>query len=260
MPGPVLSERDQERILELGWTLAGARSTEELAATALEKMHRLVGADGTSFLQADLHRATLRAKPYPTEGWIPPHEVTSLDRFARKFAHANNPIVVELMRRTAPFNISSIIPIKEFIRSEFYRLGYMPIGIRYQAILPIQLNRETLTGFGYAFNRSSKDFTPDEMSRVYALQSVLTAHHAALQAQRIPDQQVEAACNNLKLTRRELEILSFMASGMTAVAIGHRLRISPRTVRKHVENSYSKLGVHDRLEAVSYCRQIGLLP
>jgi hypothetical protein len=42
MPGELLSERDQERILELSWALGGARSPEELAAVALEKMHHLV--------------------------------------------------------------------------------------------------------------------------------------------------------------------------------------------------------------------------
>ena len=62
-----------------------------------------------------------------------------------------------------------------------------------------------------------------------------------------------------RLTQRELQVLSLVASGMTAVAIGHSLQISPGTVRKHIENSYSKLNIHDRLQAASYCRQAGLL-
>ena len=49
-------------------------------------------------------------------------------------------------------------------------------------------------------------------------------------------------------------------AGLTATAIGHRLRISARTVRKHLEHVYAKTGQHDRLMAVGYVRRLGLLP
>jgi DNA-binding CsgD family transcriptional regulator len=51
-----------------------------------------------------------------------------------------------------------------------------------------------------------------------------------------------------------------MATGMPAQAIGHVERISPRTVRKHLQNIYAKLGHHDRLTAVDHARRLGLLP
>ena len=52
------------------------------------------------------------------------------------------------------------------------------------------------------------------------------------------------------LTARERVVLTLLSEGMTAVAIAHRLGISPRTVHKHLENIYVKLGVSDRLSAV----------
>lgn len=61
------------------------------------------------------------------------------------------------------------------------------------------------------------------------------------------------------LTPRELQVLTLMAEGLTAVAIGHRLGISPGTVRKHVEHLYEKLSCHDRLLAVLQARTLGLL-
>jgi DNA-binding CsgD family transcriptional regulator len=61
------------------------------------------------------------------------------------------------------------------------------------------------------------------------------------------------------LTVREIDVLRLVAQGMTAGAIGRARQISPRTVRKHLENAYAKMGVHDRLEAVSLCRRYGLL-
>ena len=44
-----------------------------------------------------------------------------------------------------------------------------------------------------------------------------------------------------------------------AHAIARACRISRRTVEKHIEHAYAKLGIHDRLSAVNYCRRVGLL-
>ena len=53
-----------------------------------------------------------------------------------------------------------------------------------------------------------------------------------------------------RLTRREREVLSLVAEGMTNAEIGARLWISAGTVRRHLENAYSKLEVHTRTVAV----------
>jgi PAS domain S-box-containing protein len=54
------------------------------------------------------------------------------------------------------------------------------------------------------------------------------------------------------LTRRELEILRLMAGGANTKVAAERLHVSRATVRNHVQNILGKLGVHSRLEAVSY--------
>jgi len=55
-----------------------------------------------------------------------------------------------------------------------------------------------------------------------------------------------------KLTRRETEILAWLSQGKTNTEIGLALSISPRTVKKHLEHIYSKLGVHRRSGAVAW--------
>jgi DNA-binding NarL/FixJ family response regulator len=55
-------------------------------------------------------------------------------------------------------------------------------------------------------------------------------------------------------------VLSLLAEGLTAGAIGRRLMITERTVHKHLQHSYTKLGVTDRLGAVLRAQRIGLLP
>jgi DNA-binding NarL/FixJ family response regulator len=67
------------------------------------------------------------------------------------------------------------------------------------------------------------------------------------------------AVDRFRLTPRELHVLELLAIGLTATAIGHACRISPRTVGKHLENIYAKLGCHDRLMAVRRAIELGLV-
>jgi len=54
----------------------------------------------------------------------------------------------------------------------------------------------------------------------------------------------------IKLTNRETEILEHLSKGLNYNAIADNLIISPSTVRKHIENIYKKLQVHNKMEAV----------
>lgn len=61
------------------------------------------------------------------------------------------------------------------------------------------------------------------------------------------------------LTRRELEILRVIATGMSTKAAAAKLHVSPATVRNHVQNILGKLGAHSRLEAVAKATRQRLL-
>ena len=52
------------------------------------------------------------------------------------------------------------------------------------------------------------------------------------------------------LTKRETEILEQLASGLSHKQIAENLIISTGTVRKHIENVYQKLQVHNKVDAV----------
>jgi RNA polymerase sigma factor (sigma-70 family) len=54
-----------------------------------------------------------------------------------------------------------------------------------------------------------------------------------------------------KLSEREREILDCLAEGMTRDEIGERYRLSPHTVRTHINHVLHKLEVHSTLAAVS---------
>jgi DNA-binding NarL/FixJ family response regulator len=61
------------------------------------------------------------------------------------------------------------------------------------------------------------------------------------------------------LTKREVEILKEIASGAHYNQIAEKLFISPKTVRKHIENIYSKLHVHNKVEAIQFAMKHKIL-
>ena len=61
------------------------------------------------------------------------------------------------------------------------------------------------------------------------------------------------------LTRRQLEVVELLGMGLTVQAIAHRLNLSPRTVGKHLERVYRRLGTSDRLMTVMRAHHYGLL-
>jgi len=68
--------------------------------------------------------------------------------------------------------------------------------------------------------------------------------------------------NNLeeiKLTNRETDILEHLSKGLNYNKIAENLIISPSTVRKHIENIYKKLQVHNKMEAVTKAKKHKLI-
>jgi DNA-binding NarL/FixJ family response regulator len=61
-----------------------------------------------------------------------------------------------------------------------------------------------------------------------------------------------------ELTDREREILDLVARGLSNTEITSRLVVSPKTVRNHVSNIFSKLQVADRAQAIVRAREAGM--
>jgi LuxR family maltose regulon positive regulatory protein len=61
------------------------------------------------------------------------------------------------------------------------------------------------------------------------------------------------------LTSRERQVLRLLAAGYSNPAIAHELVVSVHTVRTQVQNIYSKLNVHNRLQASELARLLHLL-
>ena len=62
------------------------------------------------------------------------------------------------------------------------------------------------------------------------------------------------------LSDREKEILMYVATGASNKEIAKRCHISETTVKSHLRNILSKMGVHNRAGAVSLATTMGILP
>ena len=60
------------------------------------------------------------------------------------------------------------------------------------------------------------------------------------------------------LTDREREILDLLAAGATTTQIADRFGLSPKTVRNHLSNTFTKIEALDRTQAVLKARAAGL--
>jgi LuxR family maltose regulon positive regulatory protein len=78
--------------------------------------------------------------------------------------------------------------------------------------------------------------------------SIATGHRAG-ETEGLPDH----------LTERELAVLRFLPTNLSAAEIANELILSVHTVKMHMRNLYPKLGVHRRTDAVARARALGLL-
>lgn len=63
----------------------------------------------------------------------------------------------------------------------------------------------------------------------------------------------------IKLSPREIDVLEQLSKGLSYTLIAENLFLSPSTVRKHIENIYKKLQVHNKLEAIQKAERNNLI-
>jgi DNA-binding CsgD family transcriptional regulator len=116
---------------------------------------------------------------------------------------------------------------------EFFR----PLGVEHQLTLGLTGPPGCLVGI--SLDRARHDFADEDL----LLADLLRPHLEA------GELEVTRAVARAALTSREREVLDLVAAGATNAAVAEALVVSPRTVKKHLDNIYATLGVSSRAAA-----------
>ncbi|MDT7543931.1 MAG: hypothetical protein QOE99_41 [Actinomycetota bacterium] len=109
---------------------------------------------------------------------------------------------------------------------------------------------------GYLVKSASAAELVDAVRRTAAGDAVFSSGLAGLVLGEY--RRTEAEDGAPRLTDRETEVLRLVAKGLTSKQVAERLGVSHRTVENHVQNTLTKLQLHNRVQLVRYAVDKGL--
>jgi DNA-binding NarL/FixJ family response regulator len=115
---------------------------------------------------------------------------------------------------------------------------------------------------GFLEKTAGVRFIGEALSRVAAGERVFTRsqERVAVRELGLMARRVRASSGaEAIVTPRELEILELVSLGLTVKQVAKRLGLSPRTVEAHIAKLYRKLGVANRVQAMSRAVSLGLI-
>jgi len=194
----------------------------------------------------DPAQGQIRTADHPA-GWLAQADMAAF------MAHVHEHPLINYINETGddePVKISDLLSRQQFHDLGIYSDFFRPIRVEHQIGFNLPPHDGLFTAI--ALNRPSGDFTEEDRAVLSVVatplnramqraRSRLTAHLALETAS-------SASAGNL--TDREVQVLELAAQGRTNHAIARILDVSPRTIAKHLEHIYRKLGVTSRAAAV----------
>ncbi len=248
-----------EELLELIGGVAGLLDVDEFRAGLLAALLLAVPADWISLndVGPDPARTVVLVEP-PLEAHA--HRV-----FA---AHAHENPLLQRYQQTLDgraYRFSDVTTPAALRRTALHREFYGPIGLEHQIAFVLEHGPDRV--LAVALSRRYRDFTDAERAlldraRPFLIQAYRTAvEHTRLRAlAELREAPVAIDLGRLAaegLTEREREVLGLVAWGRTNAEIAAVLGLSVRTVQKHLERVYRKLGVRSRSQAAAAARAAG---
>jgi DNA-binding CsgD family transcriptional regulator len=239
-----------KRAVSLVDSLAELDDPDGFAAIVLPGLAGLVDCDVLTYNEIG---------PAPGQTSYADHPAGALDPATQAVfaAHVHEHPLVNHYRATGsgePVMISDFLSLDRFHRLGIYAEFFRGIPVEHQ--LAIRLPGPDEQVIGVALSRSGRDFSDQDRALLSVLRAPLIAALLRARSRRQAGRALGAVAGGALagpagLTDREIAILRLVAAGRTNSAIAHELQLSPRTVAKHLEHVYRKLGVSSRAAAVA---------
>jgi DNA-binding CsgD family transcriptional regulator len=221
--------------------------TEQFYSSALSALRELVPCDDITFQVMDVQRRLIGGVCVTDEGVsydIEPEDVADLEEFwAAYWAEGGCSFPHETGDYTTIVRRSDMFSDLEYSRT---RMGSLSAqwGVRHEVLVPLPphgpLDRRLLL-----FRLDGPDFSNHELLLLRLLRPHLSELHLRRERE---------LAGQPELTPRQWEILRRVASGASNAQIARLLGLSQATVRKHLENTFVRLQVASRTEAVDRVR------
>jgi DNA-binding CsgD family transcriptional regulator len=236
-----------KRAIELVAGLAELHEPADFTRVALPGLAELFGCDILTLTEIDQPSGLIRYSDHPT-GSLDAHTYEAFG------VHLDQHPLLNHYRRTGDsraVRMSDVIDRSDWHRLDIYQDCYRPRPTEH--VLAVHLPIAGASSRAFALNRASGEFSDTDRELLDILRVPLAEAyrraHARQRAERMLATSSEARL--AALTDREVQVLELVAAGRTNVAIAHTLQVSPRTVAKHLERIYRKLGVGNRAAAVA---------
>ena len=237
-----------QRAVALVDSLAELDDPAGFADVVLPGLATLVGCDVLTYNEIGATGGQTRYADYPAAALDPATQPV----FAA-FVHEHP--LVNHYRATGsgePVKISDFLTQQRFHRLGLYAEFFRRIPVEHQIAVSMPGPGDGV--IGVALNRARRDFSDEDRALLSVLQAPLSA--ALVRARRRQHGghalTVIDRSGHPDLTEREVQILRLVADGRTNASIARALEVSPRTIAKHLEHAYRKLGVSSRAAAVSH--------
>jgi DNA-binding CsgD family transcriptional regulator len=236
-----LRERDVRSALELVFDAGTLTCQEPFPREFLERLSHLIPADAI----VGYHEAMIGAPCRTVEVVeIPSDPIPAEVQEAAGHIFHQEPFLHGVYRSERhALKASDFMTRSRRRGTEWYSLIWKPLGIddSLRVWLPAPIGRARVINL----ERSGPNFSQRDRSLLEFLRPAFIKMHAAAASRR---RQLPPSS---PLTRREAEILGWIADGKTTRQIATILVVSPHTVRKHIEHILEKLDVRTRSAAVA---------
>lgn len=160
--------------------------------------------------------------------------------------------------------LTDLAALRTLRRLPIYVEFYQPAGVNDQLLCVTRTDSQH--GSVLAFNRERRGFSSRDravvdlvaphVAQAVKLRQRLAALTAAVSTLGRHSEEVEQARPQLSvLTAREREVVEYLVGGVTDHEIARSLGISQRTVHKHLERIYRKLGLSNRTSLIALVHQ-----
>jgi DNA-binding CsgD family transcriptional regulator len=235
-----LSTTDYGRVLDVLWEAGEVDGPFAFPEPVLASLRRLIPCDVVAF-----HESVGAERVILWSG-VPRGEVTPEIREASRRLSAG-----DILKPVAGARkYSDCLTQRAFHRHPIYAELARPLGV--EDMFRLWLHPDGSFGARLEFDRPDWRFRESDRTTLDLLLPHLRQFFRGSLARR----RCRAGLSADRLTPREHEILEHVAAGLTNAEIARVLWISPATVRKHLENAFSKLGVHTRTAAVAALRAL----